>query len=51
MDLKITYVDVDEFGTVRLDELEKAIRPTTILISVMFANNEIGYHPADQRDR
>ena len=35
-------VDVDEFGKVKLDELEKAIRPTTILISVMFANNEIG---------
>jgi cysteine desulfurase len=33
---------VDEFGTVKLDELKKAIRPTTILISVMFANNEIG---------
>ena len=30
------------FGVVKLDELEKAIRPDTILISVMFANNEIG---------
>lgn len=39
---EITYLDVDEFGTVKLDELKKAIRPTTILISVMFANNEIG---------
>ena len=39
---KITYLDVDENGVVRLDELEKAIRPDTILISVMFANNEIG---------
>ena len=39
---EVTYVDVDEFGKVKLDELEKAIRPTTILISVMFANNEIG---------
>ncbi len=38
----ITYVDVDENGTVKLDQLEKAIRPDTILISVMFANNEIG---------
>ncbi len=48
---EITYVDVDEFGKIKLDELEKAIRPTTILISVMFANNEIGTIPADQRDR
>lgn len=39
---EVTYVDVDENGTVKLDELEKAIRPTTILISIMFANNEIG---------
>ena len=33
---------MDENGVVKLDELEKAIRPDTILISVMFANNEIG---------
>lgn len=39
---EITYLDVDENGLVKLDELEKAIRPDTILISVMFANNEIG---------
>ena len=39
---EVTYLDVDEYGTVKLDELKKAIRPTTILISVMFANNEIG---------
>lgn len=39
---EVTYLDVDEFGVVKLDELKKAIRPTTILISVMFANNEIG---------
>lgn len=39
---KITYLDVDENGIVKLDELEKAITPETILISVMFANNEIG---------
>ena len=39
---KITYLDVDENGMVKLEELEKAITPETILISVMFANNEIG---------
>ena len=39
---EVTYVDVDENGVIKLDELKKAIRPTTILISVMFANNEIG---------
>ena len=39
---EITYVDVDENGRLKLDELEAAIRPDTILISVMFANNEIG---------
>ncbi|WP_304507224.1 cysteine desulfurase NifS [Anaerotignum sp.] len=39
---EVTYLPVDEFGKIRLEELEKSIRPETILISVMFANNEIG---------
>ena len=39
---EVTYIDVDENGVLKLDELKKAILPTTILISVMFANNEIG---------
>lgn len=39
---EVTYLDVDEQGIVKLEELKKAIRPSTILISVMFANNEIG---------
>lgn len=39
---EVTYVNVDENGSVKLDELEAAIRPDTILISVMTANNEIG---------
>lgn len=39
---EITYIDVDENGILKLDQLEAAIRPDTILISVMFANNEIG---------
>lgn len=39
---EVTYVGVDENGTIKLEELEAAIRPDTILISVMAANNEIG---------
>ena len=39
---EVTYLDVDEDGVVKLDELKAAIKPTTILISVMYANNEIG---------
>ena len=39
---EVTYLDVDENGIVKLDELRAAIRPDKILISVMFANNEIG---------
>lgn len=38
----ITYLPVDEYGLISLDDLNKAIRPDTVLISVMFANNEIG---------
>ncbi|MCI9072325.1 MAG: cysteine desulfurase NifS [Lachnospiraceae bacterium] len=39
---EVTYVGVDEKGIVKLEELEAAIRPDTILISVMYANNEVG---------
>lgn len=39
---EITYLNVDRDGLISLDELKAAIRPDTILISVMFANNEIG---------
>ena len=39
---EITYLDVDECGSINLSQLERAIRPTTILISVMTANNEVG---------
>lgn len=39
---EITYLEVDQDGMVNLDQLKAAIRPDTILISIMFANNEIG---------
>ena len=39
---EITYLPVDENGLVRLSDLEEAVRPDTILVSVMFVNNEIG---------
>ena len=39
---EISYIGVDENGKVDLEELKKAIKPTTILISIMSANNEIG---------
>ncbi len=38
----ITYLNVNEQGQIDLKELKKAIRPDTILISIMYANNEIG---------
>lgn len=39
---EVTYLDVDEYGIVAPETLEAAIRPDTILVSIMFANNEIG---------
>ncbi|MCH5253067.1 MAG: cysteine desulfurase NifS [Lachnospiraceae bacterium] len=39
---EVTYLDVDEDGLISPEELEKAIRPDTVLITIMFANNEIG---------
>ena len=39
---EVTYLDVDENGVVDLNQLKASIRPTTVLISVMYANNEIG---------
>ncbi|MBE5837815.1 cysteine desulfurase family protein [Butyrivibrio sp.] len=39
---EITYLSVDETGTIDLDELKNAIRKETILVSIMFVNNEIG---------
>ena len=46
MGKKVTYLPVDEFGMVNPDDVEKSITQNTILISMMFANNEIGtLHP------
>lgn len=39
---KVTYLDVDEYGVIDLSQLEKSITSETVLISIMFANNEIG---------
>ncbi len=39
---EVTYIPVDEMGLVNPADIEKAIRPDTFLVSVMFANNEIG---------
>ncbi|MBP3889285.1 MAG: cysteine desulfurase NifS [Cellulosilyticum sp.] len=39
---EVTYLDVDEYGMVHPEDVEKAIKDTTILISIMYANNEIG---------
>lgn len=39
---KVTYLNVDENGTVNINQLKEEIRPETILVSVMFANNEMG---------
>lgn len=39
---EVTYLPVDEYGRVRLPDIEAAIRPDTILVSMMHTNNEIG---------
>jgi len=39
---EVTYLDVDEFGCVSAEQIIKAIKPETILISIMYANNEVG---------
>ncbi|KQY82551.1 cysteine desulfurase NifS [Paenibacillus sp. Root52] len=39
---EVTYLPVDQHGRINVDELRDAIRPDTILITIMFANNEVG---------
>jgi cysteine desulfurase len=39
---EVTYLEVDDKGMINLDDLEKAITPKTILVAIMYANNEIG---------
>ena len=41
---EVTYLNVDEEGTIDLEQLNNSIKPSTILISIMFANNEIRYN-------
>src|SRR5947208_7906035 len=49
---EVTYIPVDRFGMLDLKQLEAAIRPTTILIAIMYANNEIGtVHPIPEISR
>ncbi|MBO6108959.1 MAG: cysteine desulfurase [Eubacterium sp.] len=39
---EVTYLDVDEYGRISEDELKKALRPDTVMVSVMTVNNEVG---------
>ncbi|MGN7468498.1 cysteine desulfurase family protein [Brevibacillus sp. SAFN-007a] len=39
---EVTYLPVDETGTVRLEDVKQAVRPDTVLVSIMYGNNEVG---------
>lgn len=40
--IEVTYLNVDKYGLISIEELISSIKPTTILITIMYANNEIG---------
>lgn len=42
MGFEVTFLDVDEKGFVSVEDVKNAIKPTTVLVSIMYANNEIG---------
>lgn len=39
---RVTFLPVDKYGMVKVSDIEKAIRPETVLVSVMYVNNEVG---------
>lgn len=40
--ITVSYIPVDKYGIIKIEELKKSLRPETVLVSVMYANNEIG---------
>ncbi|MFZ5365880.1 MAG: cysteine desulfurase family protein [Patescibacteria group bacterium] len=39
---KVTFLPVDKYGMVKISDIEKTIKPETVLVSIMFVNNEVG---------